>query len=120
VTADSERRIVSRADIHRTAVTPHRTWWEVTAPSLIDWPQQGRIVELIRAPGTLTIATSMLDHTGPAPWDASIDNPESLAALARELAANDWQWRDLPLETHPRAGARDERNVLLHLLDPWD
>ena len=105
---------------HCTAAVPHRRWWEVTAPSLIDWPQQGRIIELIHAPGTLTIAATMLDHAGPPTWDGSIDNPRSLAALARELAANDWQWRDLPLEKHPRAGNRDERNVLLHLPDPWD
>ncbi|MFI5041035.1 MAG: TIGR03767 family metallophosphoesterase [Acidimicrobiales bacterium] len=105
---------------HHTSVTPHRTWWEVTAPSLLDWPQQGRIVELIRAPGTLTVATTMLDHAGPAPWDSSVGDPGALASLARELAANDWQGRGLPLEQHPRAGGRDERNVLLHLRDPWN
>ncbi len=105
---------------HQTSITPHRTWWEVTAPSLIDWPQQGRLVELLHHPGTLTVAATMLDHAGPAPWGGAIDTPETLAALARELAANDWQWRDLPLERHPRAGARQERNVLLYLPDPWD
>jgi len=104
---------------HRTEATPRRTWWEVTAPSLIDWPQQGRIVEVMRTPGTLTIAATMLDHAGPPAWDGTVDSPEAMAALARELAANDWQWREHRLEHHPRAGARDERNVLLHLRDPW-
>jgi metallophosphoesterase (TIGR03767 family) len=104
---------------HMTVVTPHATWWEITAPSLIDWPQQSRIVEVIRNAGTLTVATTMLDHHGGAPWDGSIDNPLALAALSRELSANDWQWRATPLEEHPRAGAPSDRNVLLHLTDPW-
>ena len=36
---------------HQTAITPRASWWEVTAPSLIDWPQQARIVELLRGDG---------------------------------------------------------------------
>lgn len=104
---------------HRTTVTAHGAWWEVTAPSLIDWPQQGRIVEVLRSPGTLTVAATMLDHAGGAPWDGSIDTPRALAGLSRELAANDWQWRDAGLDRHPRAGRAADRNVLLHLTDPW-
>ena len=104
---------------HRVEATPHTRWWEVTAPSLIDWPQQGRIVEILRAPGTLTIAATMVDHAGPPAWDGTVDDPGSMASLARELAANAWQWRELPLEQHPRAGTPDQRNVLLHLPDPW-
>jgi metallophosphoesterase (TIGR03767 family) len=104
---------------HETAVTAHDGWWEVTAPSLIDWPQQARIVELLRSPGTLTIAATMIDHAGEAPWSGAIEGTTALAGLSRELAANDWQWRDQPLHEHPRAGERDERNVLLPLPDPW-
>lgn len=104
---------------HQTSVTQHRSWWELTAPSLIDWPQQGRLIELLHHPGTLTVAATMFDHVGTAPWGDGIDSPETLAGLARELAANDWQWRDAPLERHPRAGARHERNILLYLPDPW-
>jgi hypothetical protein len=104
---------------HHTTVTSHGAWWEVTAPSLIDWPQQCRIVELLRSPGVLTIATTMLDHAGGAPWDGSIDSPLALAGLSRELSANDWQWRRLPLERHPRSGTATDRNVVLRLRDPW-
>ncbi len=103
---------------HETTVTPHASWWEVTAPSLIDWPQQARIVELLRGDGLLTIAATMIDHSGDLPWTGSIDSPAALAGLSRELAANDWQWRERPLEHHIRAGGRDERNVLLTLRDP--
>ncbi|CAN5594970.1 TIGR03767 family metallophosphoesterase [soil metagenome] len=104
---------------HHTAVAAHGTWWEVTAPSLIDWPQQGRIVEVLQGDGVLTIATTMLDHVGEAPWGGSLRDLTALAGLSRELAANDWQWRRHPLEGHPRSGVLEQRNVLLHLSDPF-
>lgn len=104
---------------HCTAITPHGSWWEVTSPSLIDWPQQARIVEVIRAGGTLTIATTMLDHAGQAPWQGGIAAVDQLAGLSRELAANDWQWRHHPLETHPRNGSGGDRNAVLLLDDPF-
>jgi metallophosphoesterase (TIGR03767 family) len=104
---------------HRTAVVPHGTWWEVTAPSLIDWPQQSRIIELIRGRGTLTVAVTMLDHAGEAPWAGGLDGVVALAGLSRELAANDWQTRVTDLDAHPRAGGATERNVLLSVPDPW-
>ena len=49
----------------------------------------------------------MLDHTGTAPWDGSIDSTGALAGLSREVAANDWQWRRYA--EHPRYGRADER-----------
>ena len=105
---------------HRSTVTAHGSWWEVTAPSLIDYPQQGRIVELLRSDsGILTIATTMLDHRGELPWSGSIGTVEGLAGLARELAANDWQRRTADLDTQPWAGTPAERNVLLRLRDPF-
>jgi hypothetical protein len=104
---------------HATAATPRGTWWELTAPSLIDWPQQARVVEILQGAGTLTIAATMLDHAGDLPWAGSTGDPLALAGLSRELAGNDWQWRRQPLEEHPRAGRRIDRNVLLPMRDPW-
>jgi metallophosphoesterase (TIGR03767 family) len=104
---------------HRTRTTAHPGWWEVTAPSLIDWPQQGRIVELIRQDGALVAATTMLDHVGPAPWGGGVDGVDALAGLSRELAANDWQARREPLEHHGRSGRAEDRNALLYLADPF-
>lgn len=107
---------------HITAVTGHpgaSPWWEVTAPSLIDFPQQGRIVELLRSGGVLTVAATMLDHAGELPWSGSIATVPELAGLSRELAANAWQWRTEHLDSHARAGRRVDRNVLLHLPDPF-
>jgi metallophosphoesterase (TIGR03767 family) len=104
---------------HQTAVIPRGTWWEVTAPSLIDWPQQARIVELLRGDGVLTVATTMLDHDGEAPWQGGTDSVSALAGLSRELAANDWQGRGEPFDAQWRAGTPSDRNVLLALRDPW-
>jgi metallophosphoesterase (TIGR03767 family) len=104
---------------HRNTITAHRTWWEVTAPSLIDWPQQARIVEISRGSAVLTIATTMLDHAGAVNWEPGSTDPVQLAGLSRELASNDWQWRATRLEQHPRAGTADDRNTLLRLPDPW-
>jgi len=105
---------------HRTTVTARDTLWEVTAPSLIDWPQQARLVSLLRSgDGVLTIDATMVDHAGSAPWTSTADSPDELAGLSRELAANDWQWRSHPLEQHPRAGTTADRNVRLLLADPW-
>lgn len=103
---------------HATAVTPHAGWWELTAPSLIDWPQQARIVELVRTGAGLAIAATMVDHAGDLPWDGSTGSPLALAGLSRELAANAWQTRHL-LPDHPAAGRRHDRNVLLALPDPF-
>jgi len=104
---------------HETAVVARGTYWQVVAPSLIDWPQQARIVELLRTDGELVIAATMIDHAGAAPWDGTTDSIEALAGLSRELAANDWQFRSTPLEAHPGAGRVADRNVLLALRDPW-
>lgn len=104
---------------HEISAAARGTYWQVVAPSLIDWPQQARIVELIRTDGELQIAATMIDHAGSAPWDGTIDSIEALAGLSRELAANDWQWRGTALESHPRAGRAEERNVVLALPDPW-
>jgi metallophosphoesterase (TIGR03767 family) len=102
---------------HEVATTPRETYWQVVAPSLIDWPQQGRVVELVRVGGQLQIAVTMLDHAGEAPWRGGIDTTLELAGLSRELAANDWQWRQF--ERHPRFGRPEERNARMALPDPF-
>ncbi len=81
---------------HRNAVVPRhdpagRTggFWEITTCSQIDWPCQSRLFEIVdNDNGTLSIITTMVDHAGP------IDPRHGagymrLAALHRELAAND-------------------------------
>jgi metallophosphoesterase (TIGR03767 family) len=81
---------------HRNRVRPRpdpsgRTpgFWEVTTSSLIDWPCQSRLIEIVgNGDGTLSIVSTMVDHDAPAdPREA--DGVLRLAAIHRELAAND-------------------------------
>ncbi|UQX88592.1 metallophosphoesterase [Jatrophihabitans telluris] len=111
---------------HVSAVTPHPAagaggpWWEVTAPSLIDYPQQGRVVELLDdGAGELTLACTMIDHAGEVPWSGGVDTLTALAGLSRELAANDWQDPAADLRRHRRVGTPLDRNVLLAIPDPF-
>ena len=81
---------------HRNAVRPHpdpagRTvgFWEVTTSSLLDWPCQARLVEIAaNNDDTLSIFCTMVDHAAPAD-PAAAESVWRLAALHRELAAND-------------------------------
>jgi metallophosphoesterase (TIGR03767 family) len=80
-------------------------FWEVTTGSLVDWPCQGRIVELCDAgDGLLAIACTMVDHEG-----------SELAALHRELAGN------APGSgfVSSKAGTPLDRNVVLGLRAPF-
>ena len=40
-------------------------FWHVLTASLIDWPQQGRVVEILQDGDDLLIATSVFDHDSP-------------------------------------------------------
>ena len=62
--------------------------WEVTTGSLVDWPCQARLIELFEAgPGLLGIASTLIDHDGPADPGRAESSLE-MAALHRQLAAN--------------------------------
>ena len=69
-------------------------FWQVTTASHIDWPQQARIVEILATADGLAIACTVIDSAAAAAYQGTAD-PADLAALARELAANDWQLREL-------------------------
>jgi metallophosphoesterase (TIGR03767 family) len=92
-------------------------FWQVTTASHIDWPQQARIIELLETDAGLVLACTVIDSAAPAsPGGDQIQlaDPADLAALARELAANDWQVRDqITAEGGAGAGAARDRNVLL-------
>ena len=91
-------------------------FWQVTTASHIDWPQQARIVELVRTDaGALALCCTVIDSAAPASYQGSAD-PADLAALARELSANDWQVRDLiTAEGGAGAGVAADRNAVLTL-----
>jgi metallophosphoesterase (TIGR03767 family) len=107
---------------HRNRIRPrphpygrNSGFWEVTTASLIDWPCQARLIEIVdNGNGTLSILSTMVDH------GASADPRESegslrLAAIHRELAAND------PHSgmASGKQGEQTDRNVELVLPSPF-
>ena len=88
-------------------------FWQVTTASHIDWPQQARIVEFLSTSVGLAIACTVIDSAAAARYQGGTE-PAGLAALARELAVNDWQVRDLITpDGGAGAGTAADRNVVL-------
>jgi metallophosphoesterase (TIGR03767 family) len=108
--------------IHRNVVHPRPDsegrgagFWEVTTASLIDWPCQGRLVEIVaNGDGTLSIVCTMVDHAAP-PDPREASGVWRLAALHRELAAND---PHAGIKSG-RSGRPEDRNVELVLPAPF-
>ncbi|MHA7180889.1 metallophosphoesterase family protein [Arthrobacter sp. MDB2-24] len=81
---------------HRHRIEAHRGhqgsggFWEITTASLIDFPQQSRVIELLdNLDGTLSIHATLVDHSSADDVRRDADQtPRSLAALSMELAAN--------------------------------
>ncbi|MFE2872423.1 TIGR03767 family metallophosphoesterase [Embleya sp. NPDC059259] len=95
-------------------------FWEINTASHIDWPSQARIVEIgDNKNGTLSIYGTIVDSAGPESNGGKLDSPVALAALARELAGNDWQERDRPdAKVDGRRGRLEDRNVELLVPTP--
>jgi len=96
-------------------------FFEVTTASLIDWPQQARLVEVLdNANGTLSVFCTIVDTAAAPSYEWPADDPRTLAALSRELAGNDWQARARPIpDVDGRRGAPTGRNVELVLPAPF-
>ena len=95
-------------------------FWEITTASHIDWPQQARLIELIdNGDGTLSLVTTIIDTAAPPMPSDRLDNTENLVALARQLAANDWQARaDTTPTVDGHRGSLLDRNTELLLPIP--
>ncbi len=90
-------------------------FWELNTAAHIDWPEQSRIVEIVdNLDGTLSIFATIVDHAGPVGAAGALPSTTALAALSRELAANDWQDR-----TDVRRGSVEDRNVELLVPAPF-
>ena len=91
-------------------------FWDINTASHVDYPEHARLIEVVdNADGTLSIFSTMIEHAaGPttSPDDTSV---LGLAAISRELAANDPQ-TDLAV----RLGQADDLNVELVLTAPFD
>jgi metallophosphoesterase (TIGR03767 family) len=108
--------------IHMNLVQPHASregssvgFWEVTTSSMVDWPCQGRVVEIFDVGGgLLAIACTMVDHDGPADPGPAL-TPSEMAGLHRQLAFND----PIAGALTTRAGTSADRNVVLTLPAPF-
>lgn len=98
---------------HENTVRLHRAqagggFWEINTCAHIDWPIQSRIIEIAdNHDGTLSIFTTMVDHSAPLN-PARYDSTMRLAGLARAMAAN-----DIDPAVGDRRGKRKDRNVEL-------
>ena len=117
VNGHSHRNVIER-HFRPWPTGPHGGFYEVGTSAVIDFPSQGRIVELVSGGGTLSIVTTMVDIDAPLDFrGGDITQPAVLAALAREIAANDLQERDRHVIDNP--GEPDQRNVRLLLPAPF-
>ncbi len=91
-------------------------FWEITAASCVDYPQQQQLLEFVdNRDGTLSIFATTLDHAASSAWTENDFSPTGLASLSRELSANDW------IENPPmRIGSPLDRNTELLLPAPFD
>lgn len=96
-------------------------FWEITTASLIDWPQQARMLEFIRADGLLHIVATVVDHDGDLDWQGSAEdaNERQLAGLSRLLAANDYHHRGDSFRATVLNSRRELRNTVWTLQDPF-
>ncbi|MFF0271552.1 TIGR03767 family metallophosphoesterase [Kribbella sp. NPDC004536] len=104
----------------RPANTSPGGFWEITSASHVDWPIQSRIIEVAEGDGVLSIFTTMLDIDAPLDYAGNLATPQSLAALGRELAANDIQERMRATGVDQRSGQPADRNAQLLLPMPFE
>lgn len=100
-----------------------RRFLELTTSSLIDWPQQGRVLEFVRSQvggePMIAVVSTVYDHMAPIEWSMQdLGDVRNLAAISRTLAANDYQLREesprgLRLDSSP-----DVRNAVWFVPDP--
>jgi hypothetical protein len=118
--------------IHENEITPHKAsggksgFWEIATAAEIDWPQQGRLIEIVRnLDGTLSIFGTVIDTAAPVGTpaegsQANVFTDTQLGSLSRRIAANDPQVGfDGSVSAHSEGTPKD-RNVELLLRDPLE
>jgi len=109
---------------HRHRITyfgsdPSQGFWQIETSSLIDWPQQGRTIEIfIDQDNQVCIATAPFDHQGVIHQDykkINISDIDHLAGLSRDLSVNDWQRRNGRFPIELNEGDPSDRAALLIL-----
>ena len=94
---------------------------ELTTASLIDWPQQGRVLEFVKDvdAGEIAIISTVVDHRAPAAWTSDLDDVTNLASLSRTLAANDYRLREGSLRGLTLESTPEVRNTVWRVPDPF-
>lgn len=117
----SQRHVIAwvNGHTHNNKITARKRadgtggFWEINTASHIDYPQQARIIEIAdNADGTWSIFTTVMDHAGPTSH-THLGDTLQLAAISRELAANDPQ-NNLAAST----GSPMDRNTELLIANP--
>jgi len=98
-------------------------FWEITTSSLIDWPQQARILEFVRINDRrmpeIAIISTVMNHASPATANyADLTGHKPLAAISRTLAANDYRLRAVSLRGLSLDSSPEVRNTVWRLRDP--
>jgi hypothetical protein len=98
-----------------TCRNPH--FWQISTAAHIDWPQQSRMIELVKLGTNMSFVLTTLGQDGPAnPGGQPPGHEEGgqagdgvlrLAGIGRELAYNDYQGE------RGARGGRQDRNVIL-------
>ena len=111
------------AHTHRWHSAPGRPggFWEVTTASMIDWPQQQRVLEVVREPhGTLALTSTVVDHDADPTWhQADPSDPARLASLSRVLAHNDLRRHLDGTRATVLSGRTTDRNAVWRMPDPF-
>jgi metallophosphoesterase (TIGR03767 family) len=89
-------------------------FWEIVTASIIDWPSQARVVELLELPdGALVIACTVVDHHGDLqPASDAAATVTGLAGVHREIGAN-LAASAGPVRVAHLAGTAADRNAIL-------
>lgn len=106
--------------VNRINVVPDPTGytgglWEITTAAHVDYPEHARLVELVdNHDGTWSFFATIIEHAAPATADPQDLSVLGLAAISRELSANDPQVS--PLD---KLGAPIDLNVELVIRAPF-
>jgi len=96
---------------------------EINTASIIDWPQQARILEFSVDSDSAYITSTVINHDGRVDPDLERLDLADMAGLSRILAFNDYQRRDPLTSIHRKEGSIADRNFVLrlpNLLSPVD
>lgn len=91
--------------VHHHSLTRHarngHAFLEITTASLIDWPQQGSMIEILRVKedfgSHVVVVSTAVDHQAPVmPNLTNLHDHRNLAAVSRLLSANDYHQYGVP------------------------